>query len=124
MSSMADQEAPREGVGPDWRPLLDEELCRLPDKYREAVILCELEGRSRKGVAHQLNLPEGTLSSRLAHARRLLASRLANEYTRQGGSLPPSLLLVWTCLSPLPIYVWSRAPRAGEAMRCSRCRPR
>jgi RNA polymerase sigma factor (sigma-70 family) len=56
--------------------ILDRELNRLPDKYRVPVVLCELEGGSRKEVARQLSLPEGTLSSRLATARKMLAKRL------------------------------------------------
>jgi RNA polymerase sigma factor (sigma-70 family) len=77
---------------------LDREIERLPDRYRVPVVLCELEGRTRKDVARQLNLPEGTLSSRLATARKLLARRLA----RYGGlasenlataAVPQALLL-------------------------------
>jgi RNA polymerase sigma factor (sigma-70 family) len=60
--------------------VLDLELSRLPDKYRAAVVLCELQGRSRREAARMLKLPEGTLSSRLAKARKLLAERL----TRRG----------------------------------------
>jgi RNA polymerase sigma factor (sigma-70 family) len=69
----------------DWRPLLDRELNRLPAKYRVAVVLCELEGRSRREAARQLGIPEGTLSSRLATARKLLAKRLAGT-----GLVPPA----------------------------------
>jgi RNA polymerase sigma factor (sigma-70 family) len=63
----------------EFLPLLDQELQRLPEKYRLAVVLCELEGRTRKEVARQLGIPEGTLSSRLAAARKTLARRLARH---------------------------------------------
>ena len=54
----------------------------MPDKYRVPIILCDLEGRKRKEVARQLNLPEGTLSSRLATARKRLAGRLTRLMNR------------------------------------------
>jgi len=72
----------------DWRPVLDQELSRLPEKYRLPVILCDLEGRPRKEVERHLHLREGTLSSRLATARRLLAQRLTRRgVTLSGGAL-------------------------------------
>jgi RNA polymerase sigma factor (sigma-70 family) len=63
----------------DLRPLLDQELRRLPDPYRIAVVLCDLEGKTGKQVARQLALPEGTVRSRLARGRAMLAKRLARH---------------------------------------------
>jgi RNA polymerase sigma factor (sigma-70 family) len=60
----------------DLRAVIDEELGRLPEKYRIAVILCDLEERTRPQAARQLRLPEGTVASRLATGRALLARRL------------------------------------------------
>jgi RNA polymerase sigma factor (sigma-70 family) len=77
----------------EFRALFDQELSRLPDKYRLPLILCDLEGLTRKQAARQLQVPEGTLSSRLATAKRLLAERL----TRRG--LVPSASALAVLLS-------------------------
>ena len=78
---------------------LDHELSRLPDKYRVPVVLCELEGRGRKEVARLLGLPEGTLSWRLAQAKKILARRLSRY-----GTVAVAALLsggaASACLSP------------------------
>jgi RNA polymerase sigma factor (sigma-70 family) len=75
---------PEPAVGPtepadDLRAVLDAELARLPEKYRAALVLCDLQGHARREAARQLAVPEGTLSSRLAAGRRLLADRLARR---------------------------------------------
>jgi RNA polymerase sigma factor (sigma-70 family) len=63
----------------DWRPVLDEEVSRLSDRYRMAVILCDLQGLSRREAARRLGVPEGTISSRLAAAHKLLGQRLSRR---------------------------------------------
>ncbi len=56
--------------------VLDEELARLPEKYRAAVVLCDLEGRTYDEASRQLECPLGTLKSRLASGRDRLRHRL------------------------------------------------
>jgi RNA polymerase sigma factor (sigma-70 family) len=104
MKDVPHPEVPRTEVQ-DWRSLLDRELSRLPEKYRAAVVLCELEGCSRREAARQLGIPEGTLSSRLATARKMLAKRLA------GTGLA---LLAGTASAGVPaVLVWSTARAAA-----------
>ena len=67
----------------DLKPVLDEELARLPDRLRVPVVLCDLEGRPQRAVAGQLGIAPATLAGRLADARRTLAARL----TRRGVTL-------------------------------------
>lgn len=60
----------------DATAVLDEEIAKLPPAARDAVILCELQGLSRREAAAKLGIAEGTLSSRLASARKALAAKL------------------------------------------------
>jgi RNA polymerase sigma factor (sigma-70 family) len=73
-----------------WREvqgILDDEIARLPDKYREAFLLCCVEGRSRSEAARQLGLKEGTVWSRVAEARKRLQTRLARRGVALGAVL-------------------------------------
>jgi RNA polymerase sigma factor (sigma-70 family) len=110
--------APRE-VTPDdpWvelRLVLDQELGRLREKYRIAVVLCDLEGKTRKEVARQLSWAEGTVASRLARGRHMLARRLARRgYAgvvvaaalagNAASASVPANLLAATIMAALPI---------------------
>jgi RNA polymerase sigma factor (sigma-70 family) len=65
--------------GCEYEGVLDEEIARLPRKYREAVVLCWLGGRSVAEAARELGCPVGTLSARLTRARQRLRRRLARR---------------------------------------------
>lgn len=86
---------------------LDEELERLPGRFREAIRLCELEGVPRRDAADRLGLAEGTLSSRLARGRSLLRDRLARRGLAVGllaTAMPPAARS-----TPLPDAALQRA---------------
>jgi RNA polymerase sigma factor (sigma-70 family) len=76
----------------DLAPVLDEEVNRLPDKYRVPVVLCYLEGKTVDEAARQLGCPRGTVGTRLARARQRLRSRLAGRGVVLGSAALVSLL--------------------------------
>ena len=68
---------------------LDEELDRLPPRYREPLVLCHLEGLTRDEAASRLGVPVATLKGQLERGRK----RLAEALTKRGCALGSALLL-------------------------------
>jgi RNA polymerase sigma factor (sigma-70 family) len=65
-----------DGDRDDLAMMLHEELGRMPEKYRVAIVLCHLEGLSHDQAAQHLRWPVGTVRSRLARGREQLRNRL------------------------------------------------
>ena len=66
--------------GAEFGPVIQQEVQRLPEKYRAVVVLCYWQGLNQEQAAARLGCPLGTVRSRLARARNLLHRRL----TRRG----------------------------------------
>ena len=69
--------------------ILDEEIGRLPERQRAAIVLCDLEGLPHEEAARRLGCPVGTVESRLSRGRQRLRDRLV----RRG--LAPAVAALW-----------------------------
>ena len=72
----------------ELRSAVQQEVGRLPEKYRTPVVLCHLEGKTQDEAARLLGLSGGSVKGRLERGRRLLRTRLSGR----GLVLPAALL--------------------------------
>jgi len=95
----------------DVRVVVDEEVDRLPERLRRAVVLCYLEGLTTEEAARRLGCPRGTVLSRLAAARERLRGRL----TKRGLGSPAAGLAAVFVPTTAPAGLIAPAVRASLA---------
>ncbi len=92
IGSKAQEDPLADLTGRELQAVLDQELARLPEKYRAPLVLCYLEGNTRDEAAQRLRLPVSTLRLRLEQGRNLLRSRLARRGLVLSTALSAALL--------------------------------
>jgi RNA polymerase sigma factor (sigma-70 family) len=114
VKAMPEPALERQEIWDDLQAVLDQELSRLPDKYRAVIVLCDLQGKTRKEAARHFRLPEGTVATRLATARAMLARRLARYGRAVPGAALAAVLAQNVASAGLPASVASSTIKAAS----------
>jgi RNA polymerase sigma factor (sigma-70 family) len=116
---------------PDWPPvadppsalilreaqaILNEELARIPARYRAPLVLCSLEGLTRDEAAQQLGLSLSALKSRLEQARKRLRLRLASRGLTLSGAFVASVFGGPVASAAIPAALVTSTVRAATSL--------
>jgi RNA polymerase sigma factor (sigma-70 family) len=112
LQAMATSDPPPEEPHADVRALLDEELNKLPGKYRSPLVLCYLQGKTNEQAARELGWPTGSMSRRLSKARELLRARLVRRGLTLSAGTWAVLLAEQARAAPLPAALVLRTSQA------------
>jgi RNA polymerase sigma factor (sigma-70 family) len=96
--------------------ILNQELARLPEKYRAPLVLCTLEGLTRDEAAHQLGLRLGTLKNRLEQARKRLRGRLASRGLTLSGAFVASVFCEQMAPAAIPAELVNLTVKAAVSV--------
>jgi RNA polymerase sigma factor (sigma-70 family) len=97
----------------DLRRVLDEELARLPARYRAPLLLCYLEGKTRDEAAQELGWSAGSVKGRLERGREILRARLARRGLALSAVLCASLLPESAASAAIPATLAATTVQAG-----------
>ncbi len=134
-AAMSPEQKPMDEV--TWgelRDILHEEVSRLPERYRAAVVSCYWEGRTHEQAGQQLGCAKGTIKDRLEKAREMLRTRLARRglalsaawfaaSLSEGTSSAVSLELVQTTVRGALLFSLGQLPQgavSANAVACAR----
>jgi RNA polymerase sigma factor (sigma-70 family) len=108
--------APASAIDPSWnelRGVLDEELDRLPEKYRTPLVLCYIEGKTNEEAARALGWPAGSMSRRLEKGRELLRARLSKRGVALTGAAMLAAITAQAATAAVPLTLADATVKAA-----------